>query len=193
MVALVFGFVGFIHFSTSTRLSTMEGQRDELQAQVEELRREIADQNRLNREQAQLQQVLSVRNQLRERYVPWAQNLNAMFNQIPREGRGLGVQLRTVGTRLLSTQDVQTNTTAGTYDGKPINVEFTLQGEALGENALIRFVEAFESSPRFGINFGQAQFDTTKGLYTFGATVGYIAEKETATVPQGGGNGSSSR
>lgn len=192
MVALVFGTVGFIHFSTATRLAALESNRDELRAQVEELRREIADQNRLNREQAQLQQILGVRNQLRERYVPWSQNLRAVFGQIPREGARPGVQIRTIGTRLLSPQDVQSNAASGAYDGKPINVEFTIQGEVLGENALIRFLEAFETNPRFGINFQQAQFDSTKGLYTFGATVGYIAEKNNNTA-QGGGDGTGSR
>lgn len=69
------------------------------------------------------------------------------------------------------------------YDGKPVKVEFSLQGEALGQAQLVRFIEAFESSPRFGINFQQATLDQNRGLYTFSATVGMVE------APQGGEQG----
>ena len=60
----------------------------------------------------------------------------------------------------------------GTYDGKRIRVEFALQGEALSREALVRFIRAFETSPRFGIEFQGASLDEGRGLYTFSARVG---------------------
>jgi type IV pilus assembly protein PilN len=66
----------------------------------------------------------------------------------------------------------------------------------MGQSALIRFVQAFESSDRFGINFQQASLDQNSGLYNFGATIGLIASTQTAQTPNtpgGAQNGSPSR
>jgi len=167
--------VAFFHLSTLSQIQALENQRDQLQVEVDVLRPFIAEQNRLVQQQRELEQLLAVRNQLRERFVPWSDNLAQVINQIPREGRRFGVALRSIGTKTLTPQEIQSNAQNGIYDGKPVNVEFNLQGEAIGQNALIRFVEAFETSPRFGINFQSASLDQQRQLYTFGATIGLVA------------------
>lgn len=175
VVLTVLGVVAFFHLSTLSQIQALENQRDQLQVEVDVLRPFIAEQNRLVQQQRELEQLLAVRNQLRERFVPWSDNLAQVINQIPREGRRFGVALRSIGTKTLTPQEIQSNAQNGIYDGKPVNVEFNLQGEAIGQNALIRFVEAFETSPRFGINFQSASLDQQRQLYTFGATIGLVA------------------
>jgi type IV pilus assembly protein PilN len=191
VVLAVLGTVAFLHLSTLSRVQALENQRDQLQVEVDVLRPFIAEQNRLNQQQRELEQLLSVRNQLRERFVPWSDNLAQVINQIPREGRRFGVALRSIGTKALTPQEVQSNVQNGIYDGKPVIVEFNLQGEAIGQNALIRFVEAFETSPRFGINFQNASLDQQRQLYTFGATVGLVGQAQ-ATANKTGGEDSGS-
>lgn len=190
VVLSVLGTVAFLHLSTLTQVQALENQRGQLQLEVDVLRPFIAEQNRLNQQQRELEQLLAVRNQLRERFVPWSDNLALFINQIPREGRRFGVALRSIGTRALTPQETQNNVQNGVYDGRPVNVEFALQGEAIGQSALIRFVEAFENSPRFGINFQNANLDQQRQLYTFGATVGLIKQTQTAASNTTGGEGS---
>jgi len=192
VVLAVLGMVAFLHFSTLSRVQALLNQRDQLQVEVDVLRPFIAEQNRLNQQQRELEQLLAVRNQLRERFVPWSDNLAQVINQIPREGSRFGVALRSIGTKALTPQETQSNVQNGVYDGKPINVEFNLQGEAIGQNALIRFVEAFETSPRFGINFQSASLDQQRQLYTFGATVGLISQPQATASNTTGGEGSGS-
>lgn len=195
VVLAVLGTVAFLHISTLSRVQALENQRDQLQVEVDVLRPFIAEQNRLNQQQRELEQLLAVRNQLRERFVPWSDNLAQVINQIPREGRRFGVALRSIGTKSLTPQEIQSNVQNGLYDGKPVSIEFNLQGEAIGQNALIRFVEAFENSPRFGINFQNASLDQQRQLYTFGATIGLVSQTAaTASNSTGGENsGSPSR
>jgi type IV pilus assembly protein PilN len=195
VVLAVLGAVAFLHLSTLTQVQALEHQRDQLQLEVDVLRPFIAEQNRLNQQQRELEQLLAVRSQLRERFVPWSDNLALVINQIPREGRRFGVALRSIGTRALTPHETRNNVQTGVYDGKPVNVEFVLTGEAIGQGALIRFVEAFENSPRFGINFQNASLDQQRQLYTFGATVGLVDQaRAAASNPTGGeGNGSPSR
>lgn len=195
-VLAILGTVGILHYNAVTRVQTLENERDQLQLEVNVLRPFIAEQNRLASQQQDLQRLLSVRNALRTKYVPWSDNLAQVINQIPREGKGFGVALKSIASKALTPQEASTNATNGAYDGKPVNVEFTLQGQAMGQNALIRFVQAFESSDRFGINFQQASLDQNSGLYNFGATIGLIAPTQTAQTPNtpgGAQNGSPSR
>lgn len=197
-VIATLGTVGILHYNALSRVQALENQRDQLQIEVNVLRPFIAQQNELGRQQQDLEKLLSVRNALRTKYVPWSDNLAQVINQIPREGRGFGVALKSIASKALTPQDAATNATNGAYDGKPVNVEFNLQGQAIGQNALIRFVQAFESSDRFGINFQQASLDSNSGLYNFGATVGLIAptttqNASTNTNPGGAQNGSPSR
>ena len=195
VVLAVMGTVAFLHLSTLSRVQALENQRDQLQVEVDVLRPFIAEQNRLNQQQRELERLLAVRNQLRERFVPWSDNLAQVINQIPREGRRFGVALRSISTKALTPQEIQSNVQNGLYDGKPVSVEFNLQGEAVGQNALIRFVEAFETSPRFGINFQNASLDQNRQLYTFGATIGLVTQTPaSASNPTGGeDSGSPSR
>lgn len=192
VVLAALGVVAFLHISTLSRVQALENQRDQLQVEVDVLRPFIAEQNRLNQQQRELEQLLAVRNQLRERFVPWSDNLAQVINQIPREGRRFGVALRSIGTKSLTPQEIQSNVQNGLYDGKPVSVEFNLQGEAIGQNALIRFVEAFENSPRFGINFQNASLDQTRQLYTFGATIGLVGQAAATASNTTGGEDSGS-
>ncbi len=44
----------------------------------------------------------------------------------------------------------------------------------------MRFVRAFETSPRFGIEFQGASLDQNRGLYTFSARVGVVGGEQGA-------------
>jgi type IV pilus assembly protein PilN len=173
--------VGYFDFSTRSQLRALENERDQLKVEVEVLARYIQDQRRLVEEQGELQKLLAVRSQLQAKYVPWSENVMQVFSRFPSQD---GLALKTVGTKLLSSSETQSQQTAGNYDGKPVNVEFSVQGEALSQAALIRFIDAYESNANFGINFQQTALDETRGIYTFAATIGMIKSPSVA----GGGD-----
>lgn len=188
--------VGTIHFTTLSKLRALENERDQLQVEVDVLRPFIAEQNRLTAQQQELEKLLAVKNQLRTRFVPWSDNLSAVINQMPRGGasKPVEVSVRSISSKILTAQETQAQAQAGAYDGKPVNLEFSVQGEAPTQAALIRFVEAFESSPRFGINFQNASLDENTNTYTFGATVGVVNGITGASASTGGEqSGSASR
>lgn len=184
LVAILFALavlmtLGILHYSTQSQLSALRLERDTLRAEVEALKPFIAEQNRLQQERKALESLLAIRESLRKGFAPWSEYLSQFIRQIPREGNRFGVALKSVGTRLLSEEEAKRQAEAGSYDGKPVQVEFTLQGEALSQAALVRFIQAFETSPRFGINFQGASLDAARGVYTFSATVGLVPGGET--------------
>jgi len=169
---VVLGVLGLVHYTAYTELSLAKAERDQLQAEVEALRPFIAELGRLQEERKALEALLAIREGLEKDAVPWSRYLAAFINQIPRAGERFEVALRSVNARALSEEEAARLAQEGTYDGKRIRVEFALQGEALSREALVRFIQAFETSPRFGIEFQGASLDEARGLYTFSARVG---------------------
>ncbi|WP_117237392.1 flagellar protein FliT [Thermus sediminis] len=171
--------LGILHYTAYTELSLAKAERDALRAEVEALRPFIEEQNRLQRERRTLEALLAIREGLRKDFVPWSEYLAAFIAQIPREGGRFPVALRSVGTRALPEEEALRQAQGGAFDGKRVRVEFNVQGEALNQSALVRFVQAFETSPRFGIEFQGASMDE-RGLYTFSARIGTVGGEGSA-------------
>lgn len=177
---VVLSVLGILHYGAYTELNQTKAERDALRAEVEALRPFIAEQNRLEQERKALEALLAIREGLKKSFVPWSDYLATFIRQIPQEGGRLPVALRSVGTRAIPEDEATRMAQAGTFDGKRVRVEFTVQGEALNQNALVSFVRAFETSPRFGIEFQGASLDQNRGLYTFSARVGLVGGEESA-------------
>ncbi|GAA5337995.1 competence protein [Thermus antranikianii] len=177
---LTLSLLGFLHYTAYTELTLAKQERDALKAEVEALKPFIAEQNRLQQERKALEALLAIREGLKKNFVPWSEYLAAFIRQIPQQGGRFPVALRSVGTRAIPEEEANRMAQAGAYDGKKVRVEFTVQGEALNQNALVSFVRAFEASPRFGIEFQGASLDQNRGLYTFSARVGLVGGGESA-------------
>jgi len=179
---VVFTIVALLHISVSTQISRLEEDKSSLQAQVHDLQPYIRKQQELVRRKAELEKIINVDREIKARFIPWSDNLARFINQIPRRGGRFEVFLRSVNTRLVPQANRTTLAEKGLYDRKPAAVEFTLQGEARNEAALARFVQAFEDSPNFGINFQQGSLNE-EGGFDFSATV---AITETGAQLEGG-------
>lgn len=205
---LTLGIVAYLYFSTLSQRNALQREQEQLQIEVNSLQRFIAEQRRLEAQRTELQQVIAIKAQLDQSKVNWSDYLAAVINQIPRSssapsGSAFGVNLKSIGTKLLTPSEVQNAAQSGAYDGKSARVEFDLRGEALNERELIRFVDAFESSPRFGINFRDTSLDQQRGVYTFSAIIGLVdntpapqpAPSSGTAAPQGstGGGGQGAR
>ncbi|GGM97278.1 competence protein [Thermus composti] len=177
---VVFLSLAFLHYTAYTELSLAREERDALRAEVEALRPFIQEQNRLQEERRALEALLAIRESLQKNFVPWSEYLAAFINQIPREGGRFPVALRSVGLRAITEEEANQQAQSGLYDGKRIRVEFALQGEAASQTSLVRFIQAFETSPRFGIEFQGASLDENRGVYTFSARIGAVGGEEGA-------------
>jgi len=168
---VVFTIVAVMYLNAATQITQLEQQREQLAAEVQTLQPYIRKQRELNRRKAELEQIITVDQQIKARFVPWSDNLARFINQIPRKNGRFEVFLRSINTRLVPENNRANMAEQGLYDRKPVAVEFSLQGEARDDQALARFIQAFEDSPNFGINFQQGTLNENGG-YDFTATVG---------------------
>ena len=182
---IVFTILAVMYLNTSTQIAQLEQQREQLAAEVKTLQPYIRKQRELNRRKTELEQIINVDRQIRAKFIPWSDRIAQFINQIPRRDGRFEVFLRSINTRLVPEDKRSALIEQGLYDRKPVSVELNLQGEALDDKALARFVEAFENSPNFGINFQQGTLNANGG-YDFTATVGIVASNAEA---QGGEQG----
>jgi len=169
---LVLGSVGFVHYQTQASINRLENQKEQLRLEVELLRSYIAEQNKLQQKQRELEALASVSRQVRAKFRPWADYLARFLVELPsKEGR-LEVRLET-----LSVKAIDPNKAKQIY-GIPADVEFTFRGRAASRNVLVQMVKTFETDPGFGIDFQKAEHDLKTGIYRFSASVGMIAKVE---------------
>lgn len=176
---IVFVLVAMVHLGDMTRISKLENERGSLQTEVATLQPFIKKQRELSRRKTELEQIINVDKEIKKRFVSWSDNLASFINQIPRKNGRFEVFLRSVNTKLVPSDTREGMVNQGLYDRKPMSVEFTVQGEAKNDAALVRFVKAFEDSPNFGIDFKQGTLNEDGG-YDFSASVGITEQAEKA-------------
>ena len=179
---VVFAIVAMVHLSVSMQIGRLEEEKSSLEIEVQNLQPYIRKQQELVRRKAELEKIINVDREIKARFVPWSDNIARFINQIPRRHGRFEIFLRSVNTRLVPQENRDDLAEKGVYDRKPAAVEFTLQGEARNEAALARFVQAFEDSPNFGIDFRQGSLND-QGGFDFSATV---AITETGAQLEGG-------
>ncbi len=184
---IVFSIVALVHLSVSSQIRQLESEKETLEIEVRALQPYIKKQEELTRRKAELEKIINVDREIKARFIPWSKNLARFINQIPRKGKRFEVAMRSINTRLVPQETRQSLAEQGLYDRKTVAVEFNLQGEAKNKGALARFVQAFEDSPYFGINFQQGSLNEFGG-YDFTATVA-ITESgvEPGVKPEEGG------
>ena len=174
---IIFGIVATIHIGTVTKINQLKNERDNLKAEVAVLKPYIMRQRELNRRKTELQQLIRVDQEIKSNFVSWSDNIAKFINQIPRRNGRFEVFLRSINTKLIPPKTRARLAKEGLYDHKPVAIEFTVQGEARNDQAMIRFIKAFEDSPDFGINF-QKGSRTENGGYNFTAAVGLTKPDE---------------
>lgn len=183
--------MGGIHFSTLAKIHSLESQRNELQLEVDALKPALDELARLNARKDEIGKVLAVKTQLETKAVPWSDNIAGLVSHFPRAGNRTEISIKSLSAKSLLPADIQANQASGNYDGKPLNIEFTIQGEAPTQGAITRLISAFENpdndddplNDKFGINFQNQSFDPTKGIYSFGANLGMLGVTPNVPTP----------
>ncbi|MFB9993012.1 fimbrial assembly protein [Deinococcus oregonensis] len=168
---------------TATRVGDLQKQRDSLQGEVAALTQAKQEFDTLTATETQLKQVTDIATQLRDRKTYWSNDLATFTAQLPAGGN---VALTSMNVRSVEATALTGLQQSGIYTGKNVQREIELSGTARSQQAVVNFLNAFETNPKFGVNFRSLQNDQTAGTYTFAATVGIVNAEPIAAIPAGG-------
>ncbi len=177
---MTLGVIGIVQWGLSNQINQLTTQRDQLQLEVDALQRYVQGQQALNVQQRELESIVSIKSTLERDAVKWSTQLASFVERIPRSGSRAAVSLRSLSLKRVVPQAAGG---AVLYDGKNVSSEFTIQGEAPQMGDIIRFVNAFETDPKFGIQFNQANYTKESNRYSFTATVGLVSDTPAPADP----------
>lgn len=170
-VAVLLVGMGSWQILLAQRVGSLAAERASLQNEVNLLQDDIQLDRRLRTQKAELEQALGVEATLRQRFIPWSDLLAQVLYQLPRENGRLGISL----TRLQASQPADP-TPSPAFDEQTVTYEFTLQGSAASQDAMVALVRAYERTNGFAINFQRAERDPQTGLFNFSVVVGLVSE-----------------
>lgn len=172
---LTLGVVAAMHISASQELSKINGEIDNLNAELNTRQAAVLERKNLLAKQAELQVIVGVDQQLRTANSPWTPDLKRFVEQIPSDSGKSSISLASLNMRSLTVIGGTPPAPNPAYAGKNITKEFTLAGKTLSSFSLVNFIRAFEENDNFGIQFQSAQRDAKTGEYTFSVVVGLTA------------------
>ncbi|WP_309570173.1 fimbrial assembly protein [Deinococcus sp.] len=163
---------------TSTRVSELNKQIDALNGEVTALTPAKLEYDKLSAEKRDLDQVTAIATQLKAAKTYWINDLSAFSSQLP---SAPGVAVKSMTMRPMEAAALSTLQQNGIYLGKNVVREIDVTGVASTQQAVVNFLNTFETNPNFGVNFKTMQSDQTSGQYNFTATVGVVGTPASAT------------
>jgi len=167
---LVLGTVAYLTVQTSMTLNAKIQRREELRAEVAILQPYVEEYQKLQRRKRELEEIASVAREVKQTFKPWSEYLAEFLNRLPKQKGRLVVSLTSINAHPIGADQGEQR-----Y-GIPAEVEFSVRGEAESDRALVQFVKVYETDPKFGINFQNANLDQRTGIYTFNANIGMLVE-----------------
>ena len=184
VVAVITG----LQLSANATRDQLLTERDQLQVEVTALERFVQAQTQLNQQQKELETTTAIKAQLERERVRWSQEIRTFLSKIPRRNDNSGgaiVSVKSLALKRIDDGTAATQAASGVYDGKLVNTEFTLQGEAASAGDIEVFVRAFEADKQFGIQFQNysRSGDALNVRYSFSAIVGIVNPNQPAPPP----------
>lgn len=174
----------------------VNGKVSGLQAQINQAEQEISrlspqkqEYDQLVQQQNTLQQVTNVAQTLREQKSYWSNDLARFTSLIPIGNR---VSISSMTMEPVSESELSQSQQNGIYVGKQVDRRVRLTGKANSQQAVIDFLNIYESNPNFGANF-QSMQDQESGTstsnqvaqktYLFNADVGFTRDSKEFSDP----------
>lgn len=162
---------------TASTIRDLRSQLDQLNGEIMALEPAKREFDALNQERTALEQVTAVAGQLRDQKTYWSNDIAAFSAELPNSS---GVAVKSMSVRPVDAAALSTQQQGGVYVGKNVVREFDLSGTASSQQAVVNFLNTFENSPNFGVNFKNLQREEASGQYTFAATVGIVGKPPAA-------------
>ena len=179
--ALIMGVITVTYLAQE---SALVQQVNDTKAQIQTLQPDKTEYDTLVRRRGELQAVTSTADALLATKTSWSTDLARFVNQIPTV---TDVSLTSLSMASAANVPPAVPGTVAPFDGKAVGKTFTLNGRARSTQALVRFLNAYERSPEFGITFNNATREEPTGDYTFSAVVGLVAPAQPASAPPAAG------
>lgn len=167
---------------TSTKTGDLQRQIDAVQGDIDTLTPQKREHDQLVTRQAELEKTTQIAQTLRDQKTYWSNDLAAFSQQMPSSS---GVALTHLTMTALTADELTTAQNNGTYVGKDVRRQMTINGNAASQQAVINFLNTFENSPNFGVSFQNMKRDDQSGQYTFDANVGVVGVAPAAAANTG--------
>ena len=179
-VALTVAAILIPELSFGHRLNALHREQDRLNGEIAALTPTKQEYDRLLATRRTLEEVTAVAEQLRNNKTYWTNDLAAFAAQLPSGG---GVAITSMNIKALDPAALASLQQSGIYAGKNVVREFDLSGTARSQQSVVNFLNAFENSPNFAVNFRSLQREGDTGRYTFAASVGLVAQAASSGTP----------
>lgn len=160
----------FLAFQTVQNLERQVAERTDV---LETLRPAIAERTALIARQRQLNQLITIRNQVRQNRVVWTNEITAMLETLPSgtvNGRPV-IDFANLTMRAV----VPPRADANRFEGAEVIAEMTVSGTADGSDILAEFVRALEDSTQYGVLFQNANRQPDSDFFNYSLTIGALS------------------
>lgn len=170
---LVLGVVFVMQFLAFQTVQNLEETLVDRNAELELLQPAIAERNDLLRRQAQLNQLINIRNQVRENRVLWTNEITTMLETLPSgtvNGRPV-IDFANLSMRAVVPPRAEPNR----FEGGLVIAEMNVSGTVDGADVLADFVRNLEDSAQYGVLFQNASRQPDSDIFSYSLTIGALA------------------
>lgn len=170
---LVLGVIFVLQFLAFQTVQNLERQVVEREAELRVLQPAIDERNSLIARQRQLNQLIAIRNQVRQNRVVWTNEITAMLETLPSgtvDGRPV-IDFANLTMRSVVPPRADPNR----FEGAEIIAEMTVTGIADGSDVLADFIRALEDSSQYGVLFQNANRQPEEDFFNYSLTIGALS------------------
>lgn len=168
----------------ASQVNALKSELEGLNGEIAALQPAKDEFDTLQTKKTELEQVTNVARTLRDRKTYWSNDLAAFTAQLP---AGNNISIDTLDMHPMQQQNP--NMQQSGVEGGSVARELTVAGTASTAQAVVDFLNSFESNPKFGVvfqNMNRKEVENPASPYTFNANVGIAGEASAsaaATTP----------
>ena len=173
---VVLGTLAFVQFTVSQTVNNLADEVSVLEERKRALQPFIAQQRDLQTQLQQVNELLGIRDQVRENRVVWTQEIAAVLETLPAQGDAARprIDFQNLSMQAVSPPRADENR----FEGQPILAEMNVSGNAVNASVLSDFISNLETSDAFGVSFQNAARDDETGLFSYSLTIGALTGGE---------------
>lgn len=171
---LVFGVAFVFQFLANQTAANLQRDVVARTDQLALLQPFLREQEQLRARQRELNNLIAVRDTVRENRMVWTGEIVALLETLPAQGSAPRprIDFRSLNMRALG----GAQSDEARYEGAPVVAEMTIAGNVMDLDTLAEFVHTLERSTDFGVSFQNAAQQEDTDTYSYNLSVGAIAE-----------------
>jgi len=174
---LVLGSIFTLQVLTNLQERSLKQEKNELELTRREMQKHLDEFNTLKTRKADLQELLAIRDSVKDDYIVWSDEIALMLETLPAPTTSLpSIAFDDLNIRALDARERDKLMSDQTYEGLEAGAEMEISGRALDSQALASYLRRLQDSPIFGVAFKDASLDEETGSYKFDISVGAIAK-----------------